>query len=64
MEALRRAWVQQFRRHGEPVRWRASGDLLPSSLFISSPHDSDAHYAKERTTRWVGSYTDSVPGWR
>lgn len=56
VETLRQVWVQQFSM-GEadaPIRWRAAGDLPPSSLLISSPYDPDARYASKRSTRWVG----------
>jgi len=36
------------------VHWRAAEEIPPATTFISSPHDLDAHYAKKRTTQWVG----------
>jgi len=54
VETLRQVWVQQYHRDDAAIRWRASEDLPPSSRFVSSPHDGDAHYAKKRTTQWVG----------
>ncbi len=54
VETLRRVWVQQYHRDEAAIRWRPSEELPPSSRFISSPHDGDAHYAKKRTTQWVG----------
>ncbi len=36
------------------MQWRAADDIPPASLFISSPYDRDAHYAKKHTTQWVG----------
>jgi len=54
LDTLRRVWVQQYHRDDGAVRWRASEDIPPSALFISSPHDGDAHYARKRTTQWVG----------
>ena len=54
VETLRRAWVQQYRRDEAGVHWRASGDLPPAAVFISSPHDDEAHYARKRATQWVG----------
>ena len=59
VETLRRVWVQQYHRDEAAIRWRPSEELPPSSRFISSPHDGDAHYAKKRTTQWVG-YTVHV----
>jgi transposase len=54
VETLRRVWVQQYQRAEGAVRWRGSGDIPPGAVFISSPHDADAHYARKRTTQWVG----------
>jgi len=37
------------------VRWRTEADGFPSSLLlIASPYDPDVHYAKKRTTAWIG----------
>jgi transposase len=37
------------------VRWRSKEDGLPAAArFINSPYDPEAHYAKKRTTCWVG----------
>jgi transposase len=55
VETLRRVWVQQYYRTGTEVRWRSVEDgLPPAARFISSPYDPEAHYAKKRTTSWVG----------
>ena len=54
VETLRRVWVQQFRRDDGAVRWRATDDIPPASVFIGSPYDTDAHYARKATTSWVG----------
>jgi transposase len=54
VETLRRVWVQQFRLADGAVRWRAPGDIPPAAVFIGSPHDGDAHYARKDTTSWVG----------
>jgi transposase len=54
VETLRRAWIQHYRRDDTGVHWRASGDLPPAAIFISSPHDDEAHYARKRSTQWVG----------
>jgi transposase len=60
-ETLRRVWVQQFVVADDAARWRTETDgIPPSSRFISSPYDRDAHYAKKDTTQWVG-YTDEIP---
>jgi transposase len=55
IEVLRRVWVQQYYRTETEMRWRTTEDgVSPSSLFISSPYDPEAHYAKKRTTSWIG----------
>ncbi len=56
--------MQQYVAEGGALRWRVPDELPPAARFISSPYDLDAHYAKKRTSTWVGSYTDGVPGWR
>lgn len=56
VQVLQHVWVQNFvpTESGE-VRWRTTEDgLPPAALFISSPYDTEAHYASKRTTRWVG----------
>jgi transposase len=38
-----------------PVRWRTSADGFPTSLLmVASPYDPDVHYARKRTTAWIG----------
>jgi len=54
VETLRRVWVQQFRLDEGTVRWRAADDIPPAAVFIGSPYDEDAHYARKGTTAWVG----------
>jgi len=54
VEILRRVWVQQFRLEEGAVRWRAADDIPPASVFIGSPYDEDAHYARKYSTSWVG----------
>lgn len=55
VELLRRVWIQNFLQTAEGVRWRTDEDgIPPSSHFISSPYDAEAHYARKRTTSWVG----------
>ena len=55
VEILRRVWVQQFYLSTQGVQWRtAEHGIPPSSLFLSSPYDTDAHLGRKRTTRWVG----------
>ena len=55
VETLRRVWVQQFYLSAEGVQWRtAEHGIPPSSLFLSSPYDTDAHLSRKRTTKWFG----------
>jgi transposase len=54
VETLRRVWVQHYQLVEGVARWRASEDIPPASVFISSPYDGDAHYARKHTTQWVG----------
>jgi transposase len=54
VETLRRVWVQQFRLDEGAVRWRAADNIPPAAVFIGSPDDADAHYARKGTTSWVG----------
>lgn len=55
VEVLRRVWVQQFYRESEQVRWRGAEEgIPPASLFINSPYDVEAHYARKRSTTWTG----------
>jgi transposase len=54
VETLRRVWVQQYIYLEETVRWRDAGNTPPSALMISSPYDTEAHYARKRSTSWIG----------
>lgn len=55
VETLRRMWVQQYVAVDDTLRWRTEHDgVPPSSLFLSSPYDVDAHYGKKHATVWVG----------
>lgn len=55
VEILRRVWVQQFYLSAEGVKWRtAEHGIPPSSKFLSSPYDTDAHLGRKRTTKWIG----------
>jgi transposase len=54
VDILRRVWIQNYQRIEQVVQWRASENIPPASLYISSPYDEDAHYSKKRSTTWVG----------
>lgn len=45
VQVLRTAWVQQYHRDGEGVRWREGKDLPPGRLRLSSPYDTDTRYS-------------------
>ncbi|MGI8586327.1 MAG: IS1182 family transposase [Chloroflexia bacterium] len=54
LQLLRRVWWQNYTRTGDQVGWRDPDNIPPATLFLSSPYDPEAHYAKKRTTSWVG----------
>ena len=54
IETLRRVWVQNYLRVDDSLHWRGADDIPPAAIFVSSPHDLDAHLAKKETTQWVG----------
>jgi transposase len=56
VETLRLVWLQNYYSVGDEVRWRTAEEegIPPSSLFLSSPYDPDAHYGRKRTTSWIG----------
>lgn len=56
VETLRRVWLQNYYLVGDEVRWRTAEEegIPPSSLFLSSPYDLDAHYGRKYTTSWIG----------
>ncbi|MER9052270.1 hypothetical protein NKH89_34675 [Mesorhizobium sp. M0923] len=37
------------------MHWRTAADGIPPAvLFVSTPHDVDAHYARKNLASWVG----------
>jgi transposase len=54
VETLRRVWVQQYVCLEGTIRWRDADSTPPSALMIISPYDADAHYARKRSTSWIG----------
>jgi len=54
VETLRRVWVQQYIYVEGTIRWRDADSTPPSARMISSPYDSEAHYARKRSTSWIG----------
>jgi transposase len=57
VQVLRRAWVEQYHRDGEGVRWREAKDLPPARHRLSSPYDLDARYGLKRGSGWCGYKT-------
>jgi transposase len=51
---LRRVWMQNYWWDGTQLHWREADNIPPAAKFISSPDDSEAHYARKHTTPWVG----------
>jgi transposase len=54
VQTLRHVWLQNYTWKEGALAWRANDDVPPPPYFISSPHDLDAHYAKKRSTSWIG----------
>ncbi|MER8868262.1 IS1182 family transposase [Mesorhizobium sp. M0751] len=55
VETLRLMWVQQFMLLDGEMHWRTAADGIPPAvLFVSTPHDVDAHYARKNLASWVG----------
>jgi transposase len=55
LRVLRAVWIQNYLVTATGVRWRTDKEgVPPAARFISSPYDTDAHYARKHTTSWVG----------
>jgi transposase len=55
IQILRLVWIQQYYIEDGMLRWRTDEHgIPPSSRFISSPYDLDAHLATKGTTTWIG----------
>jgi transposase len=54
VQTLRQVWVQNYSWVDQRLGWRDANTIPPAELFINSPYDPDAHYAKKRSTSWVG----------
>jgi transposase len=55
VEVLRQVWVQQFYVANDRIYWRTEEHgIPPSAQLISSPCDTDAHYARKYTSSWIG----------
>ena len=54
VDMLRRVWIQNYQWNGDHLAWRDSENIPPAAQFISSPYDTEAHYARNHTTQWVG----------
>ena len=47
-------WIQHFYYREGQLELRDIKDLPPASIRCDSPYDPEAHYAKKRSTEWVG----------
>jgi transposase len=54
LQTLRRVWLQNYYWHKERLVWRGDDNIPSAALFINSPYDPEARYAKKRSTSWVG----------
>jgi transposase len=55
VETLRQIWVQQYYLSSTALIFRAEEQGTPtSSIMINSPYDTDATYAKQGSSSWVG----------
>ena len=55
LRVLRAVWIQNYLVTETGISWRTDKEgLPPAARFISSPYDTDAHYARKHTTSWVG----------
>lgn len=55
LDVLRQVWLQQYGVENGKVYWRSEQEgIPPSALFIRSPYDLQAHYARKHTTTWIG----------
>ena len=55
LRVLGAVWIQNYLLTETGVRWRTEKEgLPPAARFISSPYDTDAHYARKHATSWVG----------
>jgi transposase len=51
---LRRVWMHNYWWDGTRLHGCEADTIPPAAQFISSPYDSEAHYARKHTTQWVG----------
>jgi transposase len=55
VKVLRQVWLQQYGIENGKVYWRSQQEgIPPAACFISSPYDTQAHYARKNTTSWIG----------
>lgn len=54
VRTMRTVWLQQYYFEEDTVHWRVKGNLPPSAMMISSPHDTDARYSAKRKMSWIG----------
>ncbi len=54
VQTLRQVWIQNYTWNNGRLSWRDANNIPPAELFINSPYDIEAQYAKKRSTSWVG----------
>jgi transposase len=54
VDITRHIWIQNYQWEDNQRRWRASDAIPPSTHFLSSPYDLEAHYARKHTTQRIG----------
>ena len=54
VEALRRAWAEQYHQDEKGGRWREGNDLPPGGQRLASPYDLDARYGANCGSGWTG----------
>lgn len=54
IKILRQVWIQNFTLTDDKVAWRDNDNIPPTGRYISSPYDTQAHYATKRQIYWIG----------
>lgn len=54
VDILRRVWIQNYGWNDGILAWRENDTIPPAAQFISSPYDTEAHYARKHSTQWIG----------
>jgi transposase len=55
VQTLRQVWLQNYTwSEASTLAWREAENIAPAEQFIGSPYDVEAHYARKRSSSWVG----------